>query len=155
MPDLRVSASSRFTLSAQAPEPRFHRVLGRCRRGDKVMLSCSVPSVPDHAPIAVVLNSDSHVVATIALPKIGPSRKLFGMSVFIGTAFIVGNYLVSYQFSVGGNSGSVPDDRFAVVPGGDSGGDVISLYSFDRPEARFVVAQLSSGRLAQGRNPSF
>jgi hypothetical protein len=128
--------------------------LGRYRRGDKLTLHCATPSVPDHAPIAVILDQSNYPVAALSLPKADASRKAFELQVFVGDGFALGSYSVSYQFSVGGVPGNVPGDSFTVIAGGDSGGEVISLYSCDRPEARFVIAQLNSGRLVRGRNPS-
>jgi hypothetical protein len=40
-----------------------------------------------------------------------------------------------------------------VVPGGDPGGAVISVFAHDRPESGYVLAQLGGGKLVQGRNP--
>lgn len=42
-----------------------------------------------------------------------------------------------------------------IVGGGDPAGETISLYSFARPDGRYIVAQMSQGRIYRGRNPRF
>ncbi len=128
--------------------------LGRYRRGDKVVIGTILPGIPDSAPIAVIISPDSQVIGAYELPISDATRVSFSLPVQVNLAFAFGTYRVSYQFTIGGHAGVVKDAEFQVIPGGDSGGEVISMLAFDRPEARFLIAQLNSGRLVVGRNPS-
>ncbi|MBX6312831.1 MAG: hypothetical protein IRY99_07945 [Isosphaeraceae bacterium] len=133
--------------------------LGRYQRGQAVTLGVRVlgpdrlPAMPDSAPTARVYG-DGGLVATYRLPIIdkGGQVGMFQRPVAIGLEYERGRYRVVYQYAVGAHAGMVID-TFEVIPGGDSGGAVISMYAYDRPEARYVVAQLSDGKLVQGRNP--
>jgi hypothetical protein len=60
---------------------------------------------------------------------------------------------VYFYFTLAGVAYSA-SGSFDVVAGGDSGGRVMSLHSVDRPEARGLIAQVSSGRLVLGSNPT-
>jgi len=77
----------------------------------------------------------------------------FTASLFLGLGFPLGTYRVTFTYRAGGFDRSATT-TFDVIAGGDPGGSVISMASYERPEARYVVAQLSSGRIVQGRNPS-
>jgi hypothetical protein len=52
-----------------------------------------------------------------------------------------------------GQAKGTASDTFDLIAGGDEGGAVVSMFAIDRPEARYVVGQLASGKLVQGRNP--
>jgi hypothetical protein len=81
---------------------------------------------------------------------------LFQTQIFLGPAFAPGQYTVSYSYSSGGGSFSgMADDNFEVLPGGDTDGTTEAMYFYHRPQADFVVQQLSSGKLKKRRNPTF
>jgi hypothetical protein len=64
----------------------------------------------------------------------------------------LGRYRVEYRYTSGGQ----PWASLAyleVIPGGDPNGAVISMFAYDRPESNYVLAQLGSGKLVQGRSP--
>lgn len=133
--------------------------LGRRQQGQYVNLrvettdSSGDPAQPDAAPVATITDAGSNVVATIKIPM-SRVENVFSLPLFLGASYLLGTYIVEYSWSVGGvirNS----SDSFDVIHGGDIGGGVIAIYGYDRPEARYVVAQLSSGKLVQGRNPKF
>jgi hypothetical protein len=42
---------------------------------------------------------------------------------------------------------------FRVLPGGDGSGQVVAMHEYNRPAARHLVQQRSSGTLWKGRNP--
>lgn len=135
--------------------------LGRYQRGQKVPIGVNAvdgssnPVEPDEAPVATIRDPASNVVATLALPRVAPSRTSFGAGFFLGVLFqTLGTYQVSYAytFAEGTGQGSA-SDSFEVIAGGDEGGSVVAMFSLDRPEARYVVGQLGCGKLAQGRNP--
>jgi hypothetical protein len=133
--------------------------LGRYQQGQVVNLEVTAtdgggsPAQPDAAPAATVSDADSNVVAVLKL-AINLDETNFALPVFLGVGFPLGTYTVEYSWIIGGVSGS-GSDTFDVIHGGDVGGGVISMFAYDRPEARYVVAQLSSGNLVQGRNPKF
>ncbi len=131
--------------------------LGRFQPGPSVTIGLSTvnaaqsPAMPDAAPIATIVNASSVTIWTgkIALT---PTPFLFSLPIFLGIAYPVGTYQVSYSWDVLG----VPvtaSDQFEVIAGGDIGGRVISMYAYVRPEATYVVGQLTSGTIVQGRNP--
>jgi hypothetical protein len=76
----------------------------------------------------------------------------FGKPRMIGEDYPLGTLSVKAAYSVSGVPAS-QDATLYVVDGGDSGGSVISLLGHTRPDAAYIVAQLSSGVLVQGRNP--
>lgn len=140
-------SSGVVTLSASAVSVGS---LGRFQRGQKVPLAVACPAAPDAAPVATITLNNAPV-ATIALPMAGDTLH-FGLSYRIGSAFVLGTYRVAYAYAIGGVP-SAAIDEFDVVAGGDSMGEVISMFWYGRPEASYVVAQLGGGRLVQGRNP--
>ncbi|SIO38004.1 hypothetical protein SAMN05444166_4234 [Singulisphaera sp. GP187] len=131
--------------------------LGRYQQGQTVTIGLAVvdangdPASPITAPTAVITDADDSVVASLKLAMNGNSTA-FALGVFLGINYSLGTYTVTYSYQSGAFSGSA-SDTFTVIPGGDPGGRVISLYAYDRPEARYVVAQLTSGLILQGRNP--
>ena len=126
--------------------------LGRFQPGQNVPISVTTTAPPDRPPIAVVRDPNGNVVATIALAMRG-GNLVFGCDFFLGSAAILGTYTIGYSYVVAGTPGTATGS-FDVIIGGDLGGAVIALYAYARPEAQYVVAQLSSGMLAMGKNPS-
>ncbi len=124
--------------------------LGRFQRGDKVRISVETGSTPDDAPVATIAGPGGFE-AVLQVPIDGSTAR-FARRVFLGLDFALGSYLVTHQYAISGEPRS-HEQAFELVPGGDSGGDVISMHTLDRPEGRHVVAQLSGGLLVQGRNP--
>lgn len=132
--------------------------LGRFQSGQSVTIavstlgSTSLPVMPDAAPVATIKDSVGDVILLrkLALERFGSN--VFSLDVFLGVRYPLGTYTVEYQWVVGGFTGT-GSDTFDVIHGGDVGGRIISMYAYDRPEARYVVAQLTSGNFVQGRNP--
>jgi hypothetical protein len=127
--------------------------IGRLRRGDRATLFVETVAVPDFAPVAVVLNPAGDTIAAVELPSWKKSRVRFCAPLRIDQRFDLGRYTVTYRYTVGGVP-VIAQDVLDVVPGGDSGGEVISLYALDRTKSRLVIAQLGCGRLARGKNPT-
>lgn len=131
--------------------------LGRFQPGQTVNIAVSTvdgdgnPAMPDAAPIATITAPDSTVLfaGKIALTA---TPFLFSLPIFVGIPYSVGTYQVEYQWLVAGVSVNA-SDTFDVIHGGDAGGRIIAMYAYDRPEASYVVAQLTSGNVVQGRNP--
>lgn len=133
--------------------------LGRFMQGSRVPLSVltanahGTPGWPSTSPLTYVY-SDAGLVASIALPAVAPliAPGLFGLPLFTDQNYTRGRYRVVYRYTLSGTVYGLVD-TFEVVGGGDPAGHVVSMTTFDRPEARYVLAQLEAGRLAQGRNP--
>jgi hypothetical protein len=113
------------------------------------------PALPDSAPTATIIAPDNSVVmpaTSMPITDKSNSPYLFSLPINLGVSWGLGRYRVVYQWSVGGYRGSSLDN-FDVSTGGDATGSIVSLFSYDRPEARYVIAQTSGGQLIQGRNP--
>lgn len=126
--------------------------LGRYRRGDVVQLPFSSDSVPDAAPVVVIVKTTGGQVDAFPIPATDRSLLDFGYPLFIGQPYSLGSFRAYCHFTIGGVE-ALKQATFDVIAGGDSGGAVISLHGVDRPEARSVIAQLASGRLVLGSNP--
>jgi hypothetical protein len=127
--------------------------LGRFRRGDTVSLLLALDSTPDAPPIAVVLDSDSVQILSKMMPAVDGRRTVFSLPLTVSLAFAVGSFSVYFHIVIAGTQ-TLKQATFEVVPGGDSGGSVIALYSLDRTDSRCVVAQLASGVLVLGKSPT-
>lgn len=135
--------------------------LGRYQVGQEVPVgvlcrtSLRVPTVPDAAPWVKILDSQGSVIETHELPIVDRYNQTgwFQKLVRLGSSFGLGSYTVEITYTLSG-APHILISTFEVVAGGDLGGPVIAIYAIDRPEARYVVAQLGTGRLVQGRNPS-
>lgn len=135
--------------------------LGRFQRGEKIPLAVQVvdgsanPVEPDAAPLATITDPSNATLASVRLPLAGSGMGQFGMAYFLGILFSsLGTYQVTYSYDYAEGTGQgTASDTFEVIAGGDEGGAVVSMFHIDRPEARYVVGQLASGRLVQGRNP--
>lgn len=129
------------------------RSLGRFQLGDVVVLEVLPGFVPDAAPVMTVKDgSDATIVTAKMAMNGGPTA--FSLPLFLGSLFAVGTFSVTYSYAVAGVTGSA-SDSFDVVAGGDPGGRVIAMTAYDRAEAQYVVVQMASGYLMQGRNPRF
>lgn len=130
--------------------------LGRFQQGQQVTLGIATvdgsgnPVAPNAAP-TVTITPPTGSPFTLKLAMNGGSTA-FSLPVFLGLSFGLGTYSVAYSYQAGAFAGS-GSDTFEVIAGGDPGGAVISLCSFDRPEARYVVAHTTAGLILQGRNP--
>jgi hypothetical protein len=130
------------------------------RLGEEITVAVQVydsngtPQLPDDCPIAKIFNAAGSVVwtAKIAIQDRYGTVGYFQQNIFLGPAFAVGPYTVTYSYAVGGNPGS-DEDNFEVIAGGDSDGTTESLYFYHRPQADYVIQQLSSGKIKRRRNP--
>lgn len=125
----------------------------RYQRGQLVTIGLTPPEgMPDSLPVASITDPDNALFATPHLPYTPNAGTSFSRSFRMPGGSPLGTYQVAISYSVAGTPGTAASS-FDVVAGGDSGGEVISLYGYDRPEARFILAQLGSGKLVQGKNP--
>lgn len=131
--------------------------LGRIQVGQVVTLGLSTfdpsgaPTAPESAPVATITNPNGTKRPPFKLAMNG-GPLAFALPILLGLDFSLGIYGVSYTYTANGfvRSGW---DAFTVIAGGDPGGAIISMASYERPEAQYVVVQLTSGRIVQGRNP--
>jgi hypothetical protein len=87
------------------------------------------------------------------MPAIDRERISFSLPTLVGTDYPPGSFSVYYYYTLAGVQ-TLQTATFTVVPGGDSGGSVISMHALDRAESRAVIAQLAGGSLVLGRNPA-
>lgn len=109
----------------------------------------------DAAPTYSVYDSSgTSVVTNQPLPQHGLGESgLYGMDLFLGSAYAAGDYCVLYKWNEGGvaNKRIMP---FTVIAGAASdSGVVTSLYYYDRPHADFLIAGMEDGTLEYRRNP--
>lgn len=134
---------------------------GRFKVGDLLPLSLAptgntgAPALPDAAPTVRVFNSSgAQVGATRQFAikdRYGPTA-LFVDDLLLDSNYAVGHYTVRYAWLVSGSQ-RVEVEKFEVIPTGDSGGSVIGMAQFTRPEAEYVVYQRDGGTINAGRNP--
>ena len=120
-------------------------------RGMTVQIEPILPSLPDSCPTVTIANqTTSTTIGTFLVPFRG--NGIFRLPYHLGPLLFLGTFTLTFQWTVNGTPYSQVQ-TFTLVDGGDSGGRVISLYSYTRPDATYLLAQLDSGRLVQGRNP--
>lgn len=132
--------------------------LGRFQQGQTVPLavypvnSLGVPTAPDSAPTLILTDPSSNVVLTTKVPLDGDSFH-FLYPLFLDFSFTtLGRFNIEYSYFISGVQTTVPGS-FDLVGGGDGAGTIISLISYTRPDAVYICAQTSSGRLMQGKGP--
>jgi hypothetical protein len=133
---------------------------GRQQLGTEITLTVlcvdgnGAPVAPTNAPMMEVYDSAGNQITGKRIPPLEQAvvTGLFQYNLFLGALFSAGTYTVVYRWVSGGNHyGEM--DTFEIIPGGHADGSVISLYFYERPGARFLVQQLDSGKLVQGKNP--
>lgn len=133
---------------------------GRYRLGEEVPLRVlchspgGAPAAPDACPRVAVYSAAGRPVADFALPALDAAvaAGLFGGTLFLDERFSAGPYAVLFRWTVSGAAGGQAG-RFEVLPGGAGSGQVVALYSYERPHADFLVQQRTSGRIYKGKNP--
>jgi hypothetical protein len=133
---------------------------GRFQLGQSVPLAIrtddanGTPTTPDDVPSARIYKDDGTLVKVQRIPTLDKSgvTGLFLLPLFLSSTFAVGGYRVVYSYTISG-SPQVKDDYFEIGAGGNAGGAVIGMFWYDRPQAKFLIQQLDSGKLVQGRNP--
>ena len=129
------------------------RDLGRFRLGDFVPLLLNISQAPKSVPTAtasMISSSGSQEPADI--PAITSDATVFATDYRLGIMSL-GAWLIRHQYLDASGALVQGANLINVVGGGDSSGRVISLFCFDRPEDRQILAQLESGALVSGRNP--
>lgn len=132
--------------------------LGRFQPGDIIELKFdtvdgdSNRAAPDVSPTIQIVDADSNAIMPTNKAGLIGSYTHFGLDLFVSALYPLGTYTVTYSWTVSG-TGFTATDTFTVIGGGDIGGSIIAMRAYVRPEASYVVAQLNSGNIVQGRNP--
>jgi hypothetical protein len=135
--------------------------LGSYRLGQEVRLCClcvdssGAPAAPDACPAVDVYGDSSKALSARLPPAERPASLapgLFALAVLLDGRFAEGRYRAAFRWDVGGTRGG-SEATFEVVGGGGETGQVLALFSYERPQADHLVQQRSSGRLYKGRNP--
>jgi hypothetical protein len=135
--------------------------IGRFQLGGTVPLflittdANKTPQVPTFPP-TVKIWKPSGLLQVAFVPTIETYTQtgVFLGRVFLGAQFAVGLYRVSYYYQIGLFQG-VQVDNFEIMAGGNADGNVMSMYYYACAQANFVVQGLDSGKIVQGRNPTF
>lgn len=137
--------------------------IGRYKLGDWLPLQLQtvngsrVATTPDDVPTVKLFNSSGTMVYSQKLPVIERYVQTgrFYALVLLGRAFSTDTYTAVYYWTTGsGAYNGLEADNFDIVDGGHYDGNVIGMYFFDRPQAKYIVYQTDSGVLIQGRNPT-
>lgn len=133
--------------------------MGRYILGDTIGLSCwcrdssATPTEPDQAPVAVITSESAHVT-TLRLPihdRYGVTG-YFHLPLVLDNRFAAGQYVVTYQYVVGGTAGG-DVSTFEIVGGGHTDGPGIGLFYYRRPTSDYCLIQTDGGRIIRRRNP--
>ena len=127
--------------------------LGRFRRGDRIPIALTAMSVPDSPPVVTILTEAGELITTFLLSS-RDFGATFSKSMFVDRRFSLGTFRMTAVYLVSGVS-TLYSATFVVVPGGDSAGSVLSIYSHggSSPARAYILAQLENGQLVQGANP--
>lgn len=134
--------------------------LGRFQLGDTLPLllltrdADDALQLPDHPPNMKIWKPDATLLRAEEMPIVEKFAQpgTFLSRVFLGTAFLVGVWTITYHYTIGSYLG-LGEDIFEIMPGGNADGHIMSMYFYDRPHAAFIVQSLDSGQLVSGRNP--
>jgi hypothetical protein len=133
----------------------------RVHLGEEVALfvltktSAGAPVAPDAAPTFSIYNSaGTAIISDRKMPPVekGATTGAFGCGQFLGDQFAEGKYVVLYKWVSGAFNGK-QDEEFEIMPGGDGGGNCVAMAILRKPHTTYVVRQLTSGKIAAGRNP--
>lgn len=132
--------------------------LGEYQLGDLVPLSLvtvdadDTPTLPDAAPQADIY-SGSALVASVKLPVVDLTRRVFGLRLPLSSAFAAGSYDVAFRWLLSATENGATA-RFEVRAGGHAEGSVIGLSYFQpNLERPAVVFQTDGGFVGAYRNP--
>lgn len=128
----------------------------RYQRGQQIPIALVIPSRSDSLPTATITDPSNALLGTVLalpfLPGYIPASFTYSTTIRLPGGAELGTYQVSFAYTVAGVPLSSTYE-FDAVAGGDSGGEVIAMFDYSRPEARYLLVQLATGKLVQGRNP--
>lgn len=134
---------------------------GRYHIGEEVALalltknSSGVPTAPDTAPTYSIYNAGgTAIVSNRKMPPVekGATTGMFGCGQLLTNEYSEGQYTVLYKWTISAFNGEVVE-KFEVLPGGDGSGNNVAMAILRKPHTTYVVRQLTSGKIAAGRNP--
>ncbi len=134
---------------------------GQFRQGDLVSLplvtrtAAGVATAPSAHPAARIYDSAGALVAAALVPPLDRYKQtgLFAWRLQLDGDFPAGLYGVVMFFTVAGVA-LCEEGVFEVIAGGSEEGAVVSMTSYERPHAKFLVRQFDDGTRGLGRNPS-
>ena len=132
-----------------------HYQLGDCAHVYVQTLNASdAPTAPDDCPSLRVTNSAGTTVLNQKLHVVEPDEitGLFHYPLTLDESFSAGDYQLTLTYGVSTHSG-LETQALTVLAGGNADGPVTSMIAYERPQAKFVVHGLASGRIKPGRNP--
>lgn len=129
---------------------------GRTQAGREIVLGLQTsdatsPALPDACPLMDVYSGTRHVVSK-QIPIFDKETKYFQYPLFLGSVFTAGTCLVTYRWTVGSYEGYA-EDTFEIVPGGNTDGQLISMFFYRKPQGDYLVRQLTAGVIKRGRGP--
>lgn len=134
--------------------------LGRYTLGQWVPLvavttnGAMTPSWPASVAVFSVYDGAGARVYSGLMPPLDLARLpgSFSYLMRLGDTFALGHYVATITFALAGTTYSV-ENRFQVVAGGNPAGALVSLHSYQRPQADFVLGRLDSDQRLIARNP--
>jgi hypothetical protein len=133
--------------------------LGRYKLGDTLRVplladNTTAPSTPAAAPTLAIYTANGVKVFAGGMPPLDPYAAvgLFSLAVRLGELFAVGQYRVVMQYQVSGGARQKVA-HFAIVDGGNAGGNFIAGTYYQRPQAAFLVLRTDADTRVLARNP--
>jgi hypothetical protein len=137
--------------------------LGRFRLGDTVPLficctnALGTPTFPVDSPNVKLWDPLTGLkVQSIEIPVIDRYAQtgLFEGELRLSALYSnLGLWSATYTYMTADGNNGLKQDTFEIVEGGNPDGNVVSMSWYERPWANFIVQELDSGKLVQGRNP--
>lgn len=133
--------------------------LGRYTLGQEVPIQvetvdgAGLPTTPVDAPRADVWSATTKI-ETVRVPIIDKSlgTTRFATLLLLGSAYSTGHFQVVKRWTIGLTQFTAID-TFEIVAGGGEGGAVVSMVTYERPEAVYIVQHRQDGKIVRGRNP--
>lgn len=147
--------STRLNLQASVNElfvPEAPAIGLRYRLGELIALTFAAPFVPAVAPVLIVADSAGRTLFTTPLWT-WDNGITFQTNLVADSRFSIGTFNAKAVFtSIGGLSAAMAI-QFQIVPGGDPAGSIVAIYQHEGAHGRFVITQLTDGKIVQGSDP--
>jgi hypothetical protein len=136
--------------------------LGRFRLGDSVPLfvcctnGLGSPTFPIDSPTVKTWDPIAGLVQSFQIPVVDRYAQtgLFEGHLRLSVLYSnLGMWTATYTYVTPDGNPGLKQDNFEIVEGGNPDGNVVSMSWYERPWAYFIVQELDSGKLVQGRNP--